>query len=248
MASTVWPRPLGYCSVTTTGTSRCRAASIRMPAAWVTASPSAIAGISRSCMSTTTRAERSRRSRAGLARISHQGHGLRGALPADRVGAARSASRVPRARERTMRGHRTSGVTHTVGRRAPPFGSRPGARPRRAFHARGSARCGPQPYSPIRFSARSWRLERLGATQAVTMVRNAGLAASSLRAIPSLGLGPARWPKRTPVATPRALWGAGVSPVRGDRVRAPVRNEDDAEEARDSSAKQRRRLGCRSRS
>ena len=32
--------------------------------------------------------------------------------------------------------HRASGVTHTVGRRAPPFGSRPGARPRRR---------GPQP-------------------------------------------------------------------------------------------------------
>ena len=42
--------------------------------------------------------------------------------PADRVGAARSA----------MRGHRASVATHTVGRRAPPFGSRPGARPRRA--------------------------------------------------------------------------------------------------------------------
>ena len=26
----------------------------------------------------------------------------------------------------------------------------------------------------IRFSARSWRIERLGATQAVTLVRNAG--------------------------------------------------------------------------
>ena len=46
--------------------------------------------------------------------------------PADRVGTARSA----------MRGHRASAVTHTVGRTAPPYGSRPGARPRRR---------GPQP-------------------------------------------------------------------------------------------------------
>ena len=49
--------------------------------------------------------------------------------------------------------HRASVSTHPVGRRAPPFGSRPGARPRRR---------GPQPYSPIRFSARSWRIERPG--------------------------------------------------------------------------------------
>ena len=42
--------------------------------------------------------------------------------PADRVGAARSA----------MRGHRASAATHAVGRTASPFGSRPGARPRRA--------------------------------------------------------------------------------------------------------------------
>ena len=75
--------------------------------------------------------------------------------PADRAGEARSA----------MQGHRASASTHHVGRIAPPFGSRPGARPRRR---------GPQPYSPIRFSARSWRIERLGATQAVTMVRHAG--------------------------------------------------------------------------
>ena len=60
-------------------------------------------------------------------------------------------------------GHRASGVTHTVGRTEPPFGSRPGARPRRR---------GPQPYSLIRFLARSWRIERLDATQAVTLVRN----------------------------------------------------------------------------
>ena len=71
--------------------------------------------------------------------------------------------------------HRASGLTHSVGLRAPPFGSRPGARPSRAFHARGSARCGPQPYSLMRFSVRSLRIERLGATQAVTLVRNAGL-------------------------------------------------------------------------
>ena len=75
--------------------------------------------------------------------------------PADRVGEACSA----------MRGHRANASTHTVGRRAPPFGSRPGIRPRRR---------GPQPYSLIRFSTRSWRIERLGATQAVTLVRKAG--------------------------------------------------------------------------
>ena len=84
--------------------------------------------------------------------------------PADRVGTVRSAScasaRVPR-----DAGHRASAVTHAVGRRAPPVGSRPGARPRRR---------GPQPYAPIRFSTRSWRIERLGATQAVTLVRSAG--------------------------------------------------------------------------
>ena len=62
-------------------------------------------------------------------------------------------------------GHRANSLTHTVGRRAPPFGSRSGARPRRR---------GPRPYSLIRFSARSWRIERLGATQAVTVVRSAG--------------------------------------------------------------------------
>ena len=62
-------------------------------------------------------------------------------------------------------GHRASAVTHAVGRTAPPFGSRPGARPRRR---------GPQPYSLIRFSAHSWRIERLDATQAVALVRKAG--------------------------------------------------------------------------
>ena len=61
--------------------------------------------------------------------------------------------------------HRASGLTHSVGLRAPPFGSRPNARPRRR---------GPQPYSLIRYSARSLRIERLDATQAVTLVRNAG--------------------------------------------------------------------------
>ena len=65
-------------------------------------------------------------------------------------------------------GHRANGLTHSVGLKAPPFGSRPGARPRRR---------GPQPYSLIRSSARSWRVERLGATQAVTLVRNPGYAA-----------------------------------------------------------------------
>ena len=75
--------------------------------------------------------------------------------PAYRAGKPRSA----------MRGHRASGSTHSVGRRAPPFGSHPGARPLRR---------GPQPYSLIRFSARFWRIERLGVTQAVTLVRKAG--------------------------------------------------------------------------
>ncbi len=41
--------------------------------------------------------------------------------PADRAGEARGA----------MRGHRASASTHPVGRTAPPFGSRPGARPLR---------------------------------------------------------------------------------------------------------------------
>ena len=41
--------------------------------------------------------------------------------PADRAGKPRSAMRV----------HRASGLTHSVGRTATPFGSRPGARPRR---------------------------------------------------------------------------------------------------------------------
>ena len=80
-------------------------------------------------------------------------------IPADRAGKARSA----------MRGHRASGLTNAVGRRAPPFGSRPGARPRRR---------GPQPYSPIRFSARSWRIEHLGATQAVTLVKTPSYAST----------------------------------------------------------------------
>ena len=54
--------------------------------------------------------------------------------PAYRAGKPRSA----------MRGHRASGSTHSVRRRAPPFGSHPGARPLRR---------GPQPYSLIRFSS-----------------------------------------------------------------------------------------------
>ena len=65
-----------------------------------------------------------------------------------------------------MRGHRARAVTHPVGRTAPPFGSCPGARPRRR---------GPQPYSLIRFSVRSWRIERLDAAQAVTLVSREGL-------------------------------------------------------------------------
>jgi len=52
-----------------------------------------------------------------------------------------------------------------VAPRRPPASRVPRAR---------SARCGPQPYSLIRFSARSWRIERLGATRAVTVVRSAG--------------------------------------------------------------------------
>ena len=95
--------------------------------------------------------------------------------PTDRVGEARSA----------MRGHRASASTHAVGRRAPPFGSRPSARPRRR---------GPQPYFPIRFSARSWRIERLGATQAVTLVRIAGQGSLPLR-----GSSPTVWMPAIPI-------------------------------------------------
>ena len=72
-------------------------------------------------------------------------------------------------------GHRASAATHAVGWTTSPFGSRPGARPRRR---------GPQPYSLIRFSGRSWRIERLGATQAVALVRNAGYAGVSVASKP----------------------------------------------------------------
>ena len=63
--------------------------------------------------------------RAAPARLSRHGHGLRGALrPTGQESAQRDV------------GHRASASTHPVGRTAPPFGSRPGARPRRR---------GPQP-------------------------------------------------------------------------------------------------------
>ena len=64
--------------------------------------------------------------RAAPARLSRHGHGLRGALRPTGQETARSA----------MRCIGQAPVTHTVGRRAPPFGSRPGARPLRR---------GPQP-------------------------------------------------------------------------------------------------------
>ena len=94
---------------------------------------------------------------------------------------------------------------------ATPFGSHPGARPRR---------CGPQPYSPIRSSARSWRIERLGATQAVTVVSNAG---SSCRRYPS-----SRWNRpATPsnVKMPAGVHAASTGGSLPERPRARTRSE-----------------------